>query len=429
MIRIILIRHGRTAWNVDEGQGERFRGLTDLPLAEEGVAQAQITARRLANTPLTAIYSSPLQRAFRTAQIIAEPHGLAVHPLPGLGSMNYGEWAGRTYAEVASRWPELYQKWRHDPFSIRIPGGESTVELRDRAVAAVQEVLNRHRDGETIVLISHQVVTRTLVCTLAGLPNVSCWRVRQDLCNLSRFDYEPTTGTFVVVGLNDTCHLRPTLTQGASRGLRIVLVRHGQTAWNAPLDIAGAKGGREERFRGHTDLPLDDTGHDQARAVAERLKNETFTALYTSPLLRARQTLAPLAEALGLPVQPHSGLLDVDYGDFQGLSVSETAAAYPELYTLWRTAPGRVRFPGGESLAEVQIRLQSLLDELATRHPGGTVALVGHQIVNKVLACTLLGLDLDQIWRVQMDTAGVSVFEQVDGIWYTHCLNDTCHLR
>ncbi len=202
--------------------------------------------------------------------------------------------------------------------------------------------------------------------------------------------------------------------------IRIILIRHGQTAWN---EAAG-----QERFRGRTDLPLDATGRTQARAVAARLRREPLTALYTSPLIRAKQTIAPLAAALDLPVQPHDSLLDLDYGRFQGLTHLEAAAAYPELYAQWRTAPSQVRFPGGEGLVDVQARLLVLMDELATRHPGETVALLGHQIVNKVLACTLLGLDLDQIWRVHLDTAGISVFQKVDGDWHTLCLNDTCHL-
>jgi len=222
------------------------------------------------------------------------------------------------------------------------------------------------------------------------------------------------------VGLNDTCHLNPALPPAAGLGTRILLIRHGQTAWNA--------GAGEERFRGRTDLPLDETGQAQARAVAERLKKEPVAALYASPLLRARQTVAPLAEERGLTIQPHDGLLDIHYGGFQGLTHAEAAAAYPEAYTLGRTIPSRVHFPGGECLADVQARLLTLLDELVARHPGQTVALVGHQIVNKVLACTLLGLDLDQIGRVQQDTAGLCVYEQVDGVWHTLALNDTCHL-
>jgi broad specificity phosphatase PhoE len=68
------------------------------------------------------------------------------------------------------------------------------------------------------------------------------------------------------------------------------------------------------------------------------------------------------------------------------------------------------------------------MDELAARHPGETILVVGHQMVNKVLVCTLVGLDLDQIWRIRQDTAGINVFQQVDGTWHIWCLNDTCHL-
>jgi broad specificity phosphatase PhoE len=420
MIQIIFVRHGSTSWNVQDRKGRRFRGMVDLPLSEEGVAQARTTARRLAGAPLIAIYCSPLQRAVRTAQILAEPHGLVPRTSPGLTSMDYGDWTGQFTEDVAHRWPEQYRQWMCDPFSLRIPGGESASDLRDRAVAALQAILSRHSDGDTILLVTHQVVTRTLVCVLAGMPSTAWWQFGQDLCNLSRFGYDPGSATFTLVGLNDTCHLNPALPGRGGPGARLIVIRHGQTAWNA--------GAGEERFRGRTDLPLDDVGHAQARAVAARLGGEAIVAIYASPLLRARQTIEPLACELGLPVQPHAGLLDIDYGRFQGLMHSEAGAAYPELYGLWRATPSRVAFPDGERLRDVQARLLALLDELATRHPGRTVVLIGHQMVNKVLACTLLDLDLDQIWRVQQDTAGIDLFQQKGGIWHSLCLNDTCHL-
>jgi broad specificity phosphatase PhoE len=203
--------------------------------------------------------------------------------------------------------------------------------------------------------------------------------------------------------------------------VRIILIRHGQTAWN--------EGAGQERFRGRIDLPLDAGGQAQARAVALRLATEPLASIYTSPLLRARQTIAPLAASRALPVQSHYGLLDIDYGHFQGLTHSEAQASYPELYALWRTTPSQVCFPGGEGLADVQARLLALLAESASHHAGATVVMVGHQIVNKVLVSTLLGLDLDQIWRIRQDTAGINVFRQVDGVWHILHLNDICHLQ
>lgn len=421
MIHIILIRHGRTAWNAGEGQAKRFRGTINLPLADEGVAQAQATAQRLAGLPLAAVYSSPLQRAARTAQMIAEPHGLTAELVPDLVSMNYGQWAEQLDTDVARRWPDLYGRWRHDPFSIQIPGGEHMAQLRSRAVAALRAILARHTEGDFIGLVSHQAVTKTLVCALAGLPDPAYWYVRQDLCNLSRFDYDPARDEFTIVGLNDTCHLDCALPAATSGGTRLILIRHGQTAWN--------EGAGEERFRGRTDLPLDDTGLAQARAVAKRLRHEPIAALFASPLLRTRQTIAPLAAELGLPIQAHKGLLDIDYGSLQGLTHSRAAACFPGLYRLWRTKPTQVRFPDGGSLRDIQSGLLDLLGEMTASHRGRVIAMVGHQIVNKVLVCMLLGLELDQIWRVGQDTGGVSCFQHNDQGWQTLCLNDTCHLQ
>lgn len=420
MIRLIFIRHGHTAWNDTDGPGQRFRGIIDLPLAPEGVAQAQATAQRLAHLPLAAIYTSPLGRSQHTAQLLAEAHGLAPQPLPGLGSMNYGDWAGQLNSDVARRWPEIYRDWRRDPFSVQVPGGESARDLRERAVAAVHHILSQHSDGETIALVSHQIVTKSLVCALLGLSGPTFWRIGQDLCNLTCLDYHPATGEIVLTSLNDTCHLNPALPGVPGDGCRILLLRHGQTAWNL--------GAGEERFRGHTDLPLDTMGLSQAQAIASRLWNEPITALYASPLLRARQTITPLATQCSLPIKSHQALLDIDYGQLQGLTHAEACEIHPELYTTWRTAPAQVQFPMGERLADIQTRLLALLDEMVRRHAAETVLLVAHQIVNKVLACTLLGLDLDRIWHIRQDTAGINVFQEVKGIWQILTLNDTCHL-
>lgn len=420
MIRLVIVRHGSTAWNVRDCTEARFRGVVDLPLTDEGVTEALATAGRLSGLRLSAVYSSPLGRAMHTAQIIADPHGLTAAPLEGLGSMDYGDWAGRLESEVARRWPTLYQRWRQDPSSIQIPGGESFADLRDRACAAVWSVMDRHLDGETIALVSHQVVTKSLICTLTGLPDAAHWRFRQDLCNISRFDFDPDTRRFILEGLNDTCHLTAVLPSSAVASTRFISIRHGQTSWNA--------GAGEERFRGHTDLPLDTVGEAQAHALAERLQDETIDACFASPLLRARQTAEPLAAALGLSVQIHEGLLDIDYGHLQGLSHAQAAAAHPRLYTLWRTAPTKAQFPGGESLADVETRLSAFFDEMSALYPQQTVALVGHQIVKKVAACLSLGLGLDQIWQIRQATCGFNVTLAVNGGWYALGLNDRCHL-
>ena len=117
---------------------------------------------------------------------------------------------------------------------------------------------------------------------------------------------------------------------------RFILVRHGQTAWNQP-----------ERFRGREDLPLSDLGHRQVEAVARRIAADwpEVAMVYTSPLQRTWQTAEAIARALGLTSQPLAGLLDLDYGAWQGLSHQEAAARYGEMYVAWRLAPHTVQFP------------------------------------------------------------------------------------
>ena len=202
---------------------------------------------------------------------------------------------------------------------------------------------------------------------------------------------------------------------------RIILVRHGQTAWNV-----GAGAG--ERFRGRTDLPLDDTGLAQARALAERLADYPIAAIYSSPLRRAIETAQPTAQQLGLTAQSLPAIIDINYGDWQGLSNLEVAAAHPELYSRWLETPHRVRFPNGESLRQVRLRGMAALREVSTRHYGQVILLVAHQVVNKVLICAMLGLGSSHYWRIQQDNACINVFEHEDGIFMTVQINDTCHL-
>lgn len=196
-----------------------------------------------------------------------------------------------------------------------------------------------------------------------------------------------------------------------------LLIRHGQTAWN-----------KDVRFRGRTDLPLDETGRAQARRVGERLRREPVAAVYASPLSRAVETARPLAESLGLAVQPHPGLLDMDYGQWQGLTPEEVSARWPELHHLWQQSPDRVAIPGGESLSAVQDRAVAALSSLAEEHAGETVALVGHQVVNKAILLAVLGMPLSAFWRIPQDTGCINAFARKSGDWSLLYMNDTCHL-
>ncbi len=198
--RLILVRHGQTEWN----RVGRARGRIDIALNETGLAQAQAVAQRVAAFPLAAIYSSPLKRAMETARPAAQKSGLTVQPLEGLIDIDYGDWGGRSPAEVAEMYPDLYHQWHHSPHLVTFPAGESLDEVRSRTLAAVQEIALSHQ-AQTVLLVAHQVVNKVLVCALLGLDNSHFWRIQQDNGCINIFDYEE--GEFKAVLINDTCHL------------------------------------------------------------------------------------------------------------------------------------------------------------------------------------------------------------------------------
>lgn len=203
MTQVILVRHGQTEWN----RVERFRGRADVALNETGLAQAEATGKRIAaDWQPGAVYSSPLSRATRTAEAIAKHFNLAVQIHSGLADIDYGEWQGLTPNEVKARWPEAHYAWFNRPDTARIPGGETLQHLRERGMAAVNELAARH-GGETIVLVGHTVINRIILVGVLGLRNDRFWRLRQDTCAINVFDAED--GDFTVGSLNDTCHLRP----------------------------------------------------------------------------------------------------------------------------------------------------------------------------------------------------------------------------
>jgi broad specificity phosphatase PhoE len=199
---------------------------------------------------------------------------------------------------------------------------------------------------------------------------------------------------------------------------RILLVRHGQTEWN-----------RQEIFRGRVDIPLDETGIEQARALAERLAGERLSAIYCSPLSRAAVTAQMLGDPSGLHPQPTDNLIDMSYGSWEGLQHAQVKERYPALYARWMTEPHLVRPPGGEMLAEVRQRATAGLNMIAAGSPDATVVVVSHRVVTKLLLCAALGIGEDGFWRIRQDTCCLNVLEWDADRPSVVLLNDTCHLR
>jgi len=200
MTRLILVRHGETEWN----RVERFRGRMDIELNERGRLQAQAVASRLSTWRIEAIYSSPLKRALQTAQPLARACGRETRHLEGIADIDYGAWAGHSPEEVAAQHSDLYQTWLEAPHLVQFPEGEGLEQVRSRAWMAVGQVCAAHGE-ETVVLVSHMVVNRALICAVLGLDNSSLWKIGQDNAAISIVDAQGDEYRLVL--LNDTCHL------------------------------------------------------------------------------------------------------------------------------------------------------------------------------------------------------------------------------
>jgi alpha-ribazole phosphatase len=184
--RLLIVRHGATPWNA-EG---RLQGQRDVPLDEDGCAQAAALARSLEDRPIDVVYSSDLGRARETAEIITKSRGLPIVPVPRLREMAFGAWEGLTMAEVRQDNPELLRAWHRDPAATSPPGGERLVDLEARVGAFLRD-LDTHPDEGTALIVSHAGPIRVLLCLTLGLPATSYWRFRVDPGSLTELDVYP----------------------------------------------------------------------------------------------------------------------------------------------------------------------------------------------------------------------------------------------
>jgi len=201
MTEIILVRHGETEWNV----AEVFRGRIDIELNQTGIKQAELLAEYLSKRRIDAIYSSPLRRAVKTAEVITGYHKLDIEIAPELIDMDFGKWQGLPHQEVKDKYKELYTEWISRPDKVKMPSGESLDDVRERAMTVVNDVIAKYQG--TVVLVSHRVVNKVLICTLLGLDNSYFWKVRLDTCGISAFSYE--NGHFILIEHNNTSFLKP----------------------------------------------------------------------------------------------------------------------------------------------------------------------------------------------------------------------------
>lgn len=201
-MRLILVRHGESEWN----RIGRYQGQHDSPLSELGLAQADALANRLASETLDAIYSSPLQRARRTADAIARFHpSLAIQDDPALLEIHHGDWQGLYAADVRERFGEGLEEWRSFPTRSQMPNGESFSNILKRTLNFRERICREHSDEATVVISTHDVVVKILIAEALGMHMDRINRLWITNASISVVEY--TDDLPFLVSLSEACHL------------------------------------------------------------------------------------------------------------------------------------------------------------------------------------------------------------------------------
>jgi len=191
-----------------------------------------------------------------------------------------------------------------------------------------------------------------------------------------------------------------------ARPTRLCVVRHGETDWNAG-----------KRIQGQIDIPLSALGHAQARATGNALQDEGFAALYSSDLIRARQTAEATAHLAHLPLQLSPGLRERHYGIFEGLTYEEAAARFPQEYARHHARDPRFVPEGGESLLDLAARIGKTCEDIARRHAGEAVVLFTHGGVLDILHRQASGKPLTTPRDFSIPNCAINWIEVVNGCW------------
>ena len=196
----------------------------------------------------------------------------------------------------------------------------------------------------------------------------------------------------------------------------LFLIRHGRSVWNA-----------EGRIQGCADPPLDEVGREQARRLAERLREEALVALYTSPLRRARETAEVIGQALRVPVVPDERLREYDVGDIAGLTWEQVVEQYPDVARRWTEARDSLEIPGEEGHAPFRARVVAVFGEILAGHAEGPIGIVAHGGTLGTYLNDLIGLPT-RFSPFRFGNGSLSVVEVNPVRPRILLLNDTCHL-
>jgi broad specificity phosphatase PhoE len=199
--------------------------------------------------------------------------------------------------------------------------------------------------------------------------------------------------------------------------MKLYVVRHGETEWN-----------KEEIFRGRKDVPLNETGKNQAGKAGLHLADKSVSRILSSPLTRALQTAQAISSTTSVSVEKTEQFTDINFGVWEGLSLKEVEARFPAELAVWRGSPERLRLEGAETLAEVRERIRDGIKKIGPAETG-SVVVATHRVICKMIVLSCLGIDNSHFWDMKFDPGSITLLVRKNDRFTLTFSNDTCHLR
>ena len=429
VLRLFFVRHGLSSFNAKG----LIQGRTDESyLTEEGYYQAKLTGEILNQVNIDEIYSSPLVRASETAKTI-EKHlnkNIEIQYDQNLLEVDLANWSGLKTTEIKEKFKSEYQIWKSNPENLSIKRDDESYyepikELFIQAQKFIDAITNKNSNFENknILIIAHNAILRCLILHLINKPNKGFRKIKLDNASISILNLSKTNQSLKtqIECLNQTSHLNINIPKPIGDS-RIILVRHGETDWN-----------KEGRFQGQIDIPLNETGKNQAQKASTYLKSIDFSKAYSSSMSRPLETAKIiLGKKSNLSILKIDELLEISHGLWEGKLEKEIKTTWPEMLKKWHQEPENVIMPEGESIEDVSKRSLNAWQNICKNQNKNDITLVvAHDAVNKTLICNLLGLSYSQIWTIKQGNGGITVidiFDNPDKDNVLSALNITTHL-
>lgn len=413
--RVIIVRHGQSSYNAQK----MIQGRCDESvITEKGAKDAQKVGKVLSKIELDGFYCSPLQRAKKTAEIIQEcsetnPNLTVAQKLL---EIDLPLWEKLKKDDVKKQYLEEYNTWKKSPheFKMTVEGKDHypVNSLYKQSQKFWQEVIPKHK-GKTILIVAHNGINRCLIMSALGIDSSRYHTIQQSNCCINILNFTGDWNDPVQLeSLNQTSHLGIPIPdrRPGHKGVRLLLIRHGETEWN-----------RMSRFQGVKDIPLNENGKKQAEKAGEFLKDIELDFAVTSPLLRPKETAQIILKYhLGIALDEQKDLEEISHGLWEGKLEKEIEAEFPGLLKQWKDKPETVQMPEGENLQQVWDRAiecwENIIKQYFDSQKGKTGIVVAHDAINKVIICYLLALKPNNFWNIKQGNGAVTVIDYPEGL-------------